>query len=113
MNFDFLLGLGIGIVATAIVIRILLAIAVRRAEATIQALEYAINELKNSTVSARVEEHDGVFYVYDAEDDTFLVQGTDLSELKRNLETRYRDKNIVVTQGDESVLARLKDTGAA
>lgn len=112
MNFDFLLGLAVGIIGTTIVIRILLSMAVRRAEATIQALEYAINELKNSTVSARVEEHDGVFYVYNAEDGTFLVQGSSMIELQEKLDSQYQNKNIVVTEGDESVLTRLKNTGA-
>lgn len=109
---EFIVGLIFGIALTLVVVRIALTIAVRRAEATIQALEQAINVLNSSTISARVEEHDGVFYVYNAEDGTFLVQGSSMTELQEKLDSQYQNKNIVVTEGDESVLARLKNTGA-
>ena len=109
---EFIVGLVFGIALTLVAVRILLTIAVRRAEATIQALEQAIDALNSSTITARVEEHDGVFYVYNADDDTFLVQGSSMNELQEKLESQYQNKNIVVTQGDESVMARLKNTGA-
>lgn len=108
---SFFIGFVLGIVLTAVIIRVVLHLAVKRAEHTIQALEHAIEKLNESTVPARVEQHQGVFYVYDTRDDSFIVQGSTLDEIREHLQDRWQDRNIVVTEGDPEVLDALKVSG--
>jgi hypothetical protein len=107
----FVVGFVTGIVLTVIAVNIALRIATRRAEQQIEELAAAINALSPPKIEARVEEQDGVFYVYRADDNTFLAQGTNLSELRERIESRIRDAKVFVTEGDAEVLARLKSTG--
>jgi hypothetical protein len=56
------------------------------------------------SIPARIEEFDGMFYVYDARDGSFLVQGRDQDELIQ----RLMDQGIVqriVQAGDKDVAA--------
>lgn len=49
------------------------------------------------------ETHDGVMYWYDAEDDTFLVQGRDDAELAAALKARWIDHIFII--GDRYLMA--------
>lgn len=108
---SFFVGFVAGIVLTMVVIRIILHIAVKRAERTIQALEQVIEKLNETTVNARVEQHHGIFYVYNTHDDSFIVQGSTLDEIREHLHARWQDRHIVVTEGDPEVLDALKVSG--
>jgi acetyl-CoA acetyltransferase len=57
---------------------------------------------------ARVEQIDGVFYVYDARDGSFLAQGQTADELRDRIETRVKNAQVRITEGEESVLSLLK-----
>jgi hypothetical protein len=111
MTEAFFYGLFAGIALSVIVVNIALRIATRRAERQIEELAAAINALSPPKIEARVEEQDGVFYVYRADDNSFLAQGTNLPELRQRIESRMKDVMVYVTEGDAEVLARLKSTG--
>ena len=110
---EFIVGMFVGIGISYVFYRLLIIWTLRQ----IANIDEVLQTIKETHVAklipARVEEHNGIFYVYNAEDDTFLVQGSNLQELKDKLEKSYQDKKIVVTEGEESVLTRLKDTGIA
>lgn len=110
MSTDFLLGALIGSVLAVIIFRIAIGIAVRRASEDLETLLAAVQTVAENNIVARVEEHDGVFYIYSTHDDTFLVQGSTLAEIQAKLTTMHAGKNIVVGEGDAAVLARLKGT---
>lgn len=67
-----------------------------------------VQEKIDHKISARVEEVNGVFYVYNAEDNSFLVQGSTLKELREHLGKRIPNANIVITEGEADTVARFK-----
>ena len=64
-------------------------------------------------IMARVELHDDTFYVYNKENNEFMAQGKNLSEVKEHMFKRYsKDKYNVIADPDENVdvLKKLKET---
>ena len=110
MTEAFFYGMFAGLVLSAIVIYWISKFARRRLEREVQQLIEQIKDQAGPQIQARVEEQDGVFYVYRADDNTFLAQGTTLAELKSRIESRMKDAMVYVTEGDPEVLARLKST---
>jgi hypothetical protein len=83
-----------------------------------EALESAddsLNRLKNlveqeieRTVQTRVEEHNGIYYIYNVKDGAFLVQGSTLKEVKDSIEKQFPNVNVNITQGNIDVINKLK-----
>jgi hypothetical protein len=109
---EFVSGIILGMIITAVLVNIAYRLATHRAEKQIEQLAEAIKALTANQIQARVEEDNGVFYVYRTDDNSFLAQGTCMSELKERIESRMKDAQVYVTEGDPEVLARLKATGA-
>ena len=107
---EFVSGIIAGLIIAAVLINIAWRLVTRRAEQQIEQLAEAIKTLSANQIQARVEEQAGVFYVYRVDDNTFLAQGTTMSELRERIESRMKDAMIYVTEGDAEVLARLKAT---
>ena len=105
---EFLLGMAAGVIVGYVVLRILVHIAVSRTEREIELLARAVEIYEASTIPARVEQIDGVFYVYDTRDDSFLAQGETVTELKSRIEARVKHARVLVTEGEESVLSLIK-----
>jgi len=109
--FELLGGVVIGIVISTAAGYIMFNRAARRAEADFtELIAAAIQEQERNTIPARVEQHDGMYYVYNLRDDSFLAQGSTLLELKNRLESRVKNAHVFVTEGDADVLERLKAT---
>ena len=107
---EFVYGIIAGMIITAVLVNIAYRLATRRAEQQIEQLAAAIKTLSANQIQARVEEDNGVFYVYRIDDNSFLAQGTSMAELKERIESRMKDAMVFVTEGDAEVLARLKAT---
>ena len=107
---DLIAGIAIGMVIAAGAGYFALKIAARRAEEDLARLFHVIDKLKETMISARVEEHDGVFYIYNTEDDSFMAQGSTISELRERIEQRWKDAQVFVNEGDQSVIDRLRAT---
>jgi len=105
---EFLLGMAAGAIIGYVVLRILVHIALSRAEREFGLLVRAVEIYEAATISARVEQIDGVFYVYDTRDGSFLAQGQTVTELRDRIESRVKHARILVTEGEESVLSLLK-----
>ena len=105
---EFLLGAAAGAIIGYVVLRILLHIAVSRAERELGLLARAVEIYEASTIPARVEQIDGVFYVYDTRDDSFLAQGQSVAELRDRIQSRVKHARVLVTEGEESVLSLIK-----
>jgi ribosome-binding ATPase YchF (GTP1/OBG family) len=107
---DFLLGMGLGIATTVVILYFI----IKRAEAhlvdNIKTIMDQLEEQTKNIISARVEQHDGVFYVYNVSDNSFIAQGNSVQEIRESIESRMKDATVLVTEGDESVLAALKET---
>jgi len=105
---EFLLDMAAGMIIGYVILRILLHIALSRAEKELGLLAQAVEIYQASTIPARVEQIDGVFYVYDTRDNSFLAQGQTVTELRSKIESRVKHARILVTEGEESVLSLLK-----
>ena len=105
---EFLIGMAAGAMIGYAVLKILVHIAVSRAERELELLARAVAIYEASTIPARVEQINGVFYVYDTRDGSFLAQGETVTELRSRIESRVRHARVLVTEGEESVLSLLK-----
>jgi hypothetical protein len=105
---EFLLGAAAGVIIGYVVLRILVHIALSRAERELELLARAVEIYEAVTIPARVELIEGMFYVYDTRDDSFLAQGQTVTELRSRIKSRVKHARILVTEGEESVLSLLK-----
>ena len=105
---EFLIGAAAGAIVGYMVFRIMIHIAVSRAERELGLLARAVEIYEASTIPARVEQIDGVFYVYDTRDDSFLAQGQTVTELRSRIESRVKHARVLVTEGEEAVVSLLK-----
>ena len=61
-------------------------------------------------IRARVEQIGNQFYIYNIDENEFLVQGSNMKELVDNLELRKPGAIIGVVDGDEQAIQNLKAT---
>jgi hypothetical protein len=106
---EFALGILVGVVAMYIVLKVLANILFKRLEKELAELDQELKML-DSVVTARVEEENGVFYIYSVNDNMFLAQGRTIDEIKQVVESRDATKKVMVTEGDPAVIDRLKAT---
>lgn len=59
-------------------------------------------------IKAKVEVDNGVFFVYNNENGSFIAQGNTIEELKKHLQDRYKDIDIRIVSGDPEAFAKLK-----
>jgi hypothetical protein len=107
---EFLIGAAVGAIIGYVVLRILIHVALSRAEKELAILARAVEIYEAATIPARVEQIDGVFYVYDTRDGSFLAQGQTVDELRDRIETRVKNAQVRITEGEESVLSLLKSS---
>jgi len=105
---EFLIGAAAGAIVGYVVLRILIHVALSRAERELALLTRAVEIYEAATIPARVEQIDGVFYVYDTRDDSFLAQGHSVAELRDRIRSRVKHARVLVTEGEESVLSLIK-----
>lgn len=108
---ELIVGMIFGMCLALVVVYFYFRMVMVRAAQNIDDLIQVIERLKESIIHARVEEQDGVFYVYNTADDAFMAQGTTIAELRERIEQRWADVQVMITQGDQAVLDRLKATG--
>ena len=107
---ELIIGVAAGIALTCWIFYFMIQRAMRRAENNLQRLQHVIEHLQQGMILARVEEEDGVFYIYNTKDSTFMAQGTTVAEIRQRIEQRWQDVSVYVTEGDKDVIERLKST---
>jgi lipopolysaccharide export LptBFGC system permease protein LptF len=107
--FEFAIGFFAGIMVFYIFLKMMLHVAIKQFQ------EQVLNEVNTHQISTsaadiavRIEEYDGVFYVYDIADNTFLGQGSTFTEIKQVLEEKNPNSNVFIAEGDESVIDKIK-----
>ena len=110
MIFIFIGGMCIGFVAAYILLQVIVSWMLRRSEERLEILVKAMEQIDSKRIAARAEEENGVFYIYNTKDGSFLAQGSSLTELLEHIETRYPGITVHVTEGETEVLDRLKAT---
>lgn len=107
---ELFVGMIFGMCLALALVYVYLRMVMLRAAQNLDDLLQVIERLKESIIQARVEEADGVFYVYNTADQSFMAQGTSIEELRERIEQRWADAQVMITQGEQAVLDRLKAT---
>lgn len=109
---ELFVGMIFGMCLALVVVYLYLRMVMLRAAQNLDDLIQVIEHLKKSIIHARVEEQDGVFYVYNTADQSFMAQGTTIAELRERIDQRWADAQVMITEGDQAVLDRLKSTAS-
>jgi hypothetical protein len=107
---ELFVGMIFGMCLALVAVYVYLRMVMVRAAQNLDDLMQVIERLKESIIHARVEEEDGVFYVYNTADQSFMAQGTTVAEIRQRIEQRWQDVSVYVTEGDQDVIERLRGT---
>lgn len=61
-------------------------------------------------INARMEEHQGQFYLYHADTNEFIAQGATAQDLDQRTDQRYGHQPVVITDIDPQTLERYRST---
>jgi hypothetical protein len=110
-TIDIVLWISVGIAIGAWMFYFALKLAVnilaRRIQQQLETLDEALKE-QVDLIPCRVEQHNGVFFVYNNDTEEFMAQGSTLAELRERIKARWKDQRVSVVAGDEAVLEQLK-----
>ena len=101
---EFTFGTVVGILATILLLRYLASRAIKRI------LEQVEMETEPEKIEVSVEEINGVFFLYQVNNNRFLGQGRDLEELRVRLKQTLGERFIAVITGDNDVVNRFRAT---
>lgn len=108
---DIILGVAIGAVIGVVgfyyAMKISIALLHHRLERDLEEIEKVLKDSVD-LIPCRVEQHDGVFFVYNNETNEFMAQGSTLNELRERIKDRWKDQRVSVVAGDQAVLEQLK-----
>lgn len=109
---EFFTGLVLGTAVGVFIVLMFIKSAVREA---LESADDSLTKLKNlveqeieQTIQTRIEEHNGVYYIYNINDGAFLGQGTTLTEIKDCIAKRLPNTNVNITEGDINVIKKLQ-----
>ena len=109
---DFFTGLVLGIAVGVFIVLMFIKSAVREAlesaDGSLNRLKQLVEQEIEHVVQTRVEEHAGVYYIYNIEDGAFLGQGTTLDEVVASVTKRLPNTNVNITEGDIEVIKKLR-----
>lgn len=110
--FEFFIGLVVG---AFLLYQWLAFVANRLIEKSGRDLDQLLqDQIKESTVQelaiteARVEEINGMFYLFDSNTNMFIAQGTTLSELKQHAKQCLNSSAVIISSTDPEVISKLK-----
>jgi hypothetical protein len=63
-------------------------------------LDRLTTQLKNKIIQVNVEKHGSVFYLFEKDTNRFIAQGSDIDEIKKKCEIRFKDA-VIVADSDE------------
>jgi hypothetical protein len=79
----------------------------RHMETRIEQLNAEIEEIQKIYKRVKIEQHHDIFYLFDADTDTFIGQGRTMQEIT----DRIRGEVVLnVMEGDPDVIKRFRDT---
>jgi len=64
--------------------------------------------MKETMFGLEVEQNQGVFFCYSAENKQFVCQGADLEQIRSAFRQRYPDRIAYITGGDPSAVEQLQ-----
>lgn len=114
---DFIFGTLFGIVISYFAVRVMIRLIVDKVEREMgQTLDSLLKDNKHSTsddatqIKARVENINGVFYIFDVRNGNFIAQGKSMGEILEHIKARTINHDIVVSEGDPEVMSKFRST---
>lgn len=114
---DFVFGALFGIIISYIAVRILIRMIVNKVERELgQSLDSLLKEVESPSqdikepIKARVEDINGVFYVFDTKNGDFIAQGKSVVEIQEHIKSRTLNQTIVIADGDPAVISKFRST---
>lgn len=72
-------------------------------------IEEALNQVKDSFITIKIEKDNSTYYCYKIEDHQFVCQGNTVDEIKDAFKLKYPDKVAIVSkETDEAIVAEFK-----
>jgi hypothetical protein len=110
----FVLGLCAGVVVSYLWVKFIIWSTMRQIEREgieIKELMAQLQKQKKAMiVEARLEEHQGEFFLYRVDNGEFIAQGATAQEISDRTDIRIRGHAVVVTQSDDVVMERYRAT---
>ena len=98
---DFLVGIVFGIFISFALIKLIAAVVRKMAEDTLdEKLKEGLEKLKETIVPARIEDVNGLLFLYNRETEEFLGQGKDMQELNDVVRKRFPNRLFNVPQDE-------------
>jgi len=71
-----------------------------RQEVLKEEIDELAKQLKNKIIQVNVEKYGSVFYLFERDTNRFIAQGSDINEIKKKCEVRFKDA-VIVADSDE------------
>ncbi len=111
---EFILGFCLGLLVAYVTVKIVVWSTLRQLEQDNIEVDELIDKMKqkieNNIITARMEEHQGLFYVYRADNNEFIAQGATADEIDEKTMQRFGKKSVIVTDAEDQVLSRYLAT---
>jgi hypothetical protein len=111
---SFVLGIVIGMGLAYVMMRIVVWATLRQMERQGIEIENLVQKIKQdaqaSVIEARLEQHQGEFFLYRKDTGEFIAQGATAQEITERTDRRIYHMPVVVTEADEGVLERYRAT---
>jgi len=110
------LGLVIGIILHKIWTHVMIAMTLREMKRNGIDLQEIFQdaETKNmqepEMITARLEQHNGTFLLYDTNTSEFIAQGMNAAEIEHQVNVMRPNHSVIVTDSDPEVLNRYRET---
>lgn len=111
---SFVLGMCVGMGVAYVMMRIVVWATLRQMERRGVEIENLVHKIKQDAqalvVEARLEEHQGEFFLYRVDNGEFIAQGTTAQEIQDRTDKRISGQAVVVTESDDGVMERYRAT---
>ena len=111
---EFILGFCLGFLVAYGIVKIVVWSTLRQLDRDNIKVDELIDKMKqkieDKIIAARMEEHQGVFYLYRADNNEFIAQGINADEIDEKTMQRFGKKSVVVTDAEDQVLSRYLAT---
>lgn len=109
-----LLGIFLGIFVSYVAMRVVVWATMRQIEREGIEIEALLDKMKEKArqqiIEARLEEHQGEFFLYRVDTGEFIAQGATAQEITERTDRRIHNLPVIVTEADSAVLERYRAT---
>ncbi len=63
-------------------------------------LDQLTKKIKDKIIHVEIEKHGSIFYLYEKDTDRFIAQGSNINEIKKKCEDRFKD-SVIIADSDK------------